>query len=219
MNSPLQVPWRRPFQGSWEVWSPVVWTHPVVLFNKRYHHPILPLQRYWPWPPCDATWQVRQPHNIERLGYSGQISSTPDALPPRSLPTTSVTSTWAHFIVPSLCFLSVEGISMGLRSSSWYSFHSLTMCPVELRSSPPTLQTVFSDNCFPLLKCQMVSPSLYPVVQNIHKEIRWDDNKVDHQSVAWGLLEPCVLMETLGVCYGQAVTSRESNDKTPLMLK
>lgn len=93
------------------------------------------------------------------------------------------------------------------------------MCPVELRSLPLTLQTVFADNCFPLLKCQMVSPSLYPVVQNICQEIRWDDNKVDHWSLAWGLLEPCELTETLAVCYGQAVTRTESNDKTPLMLK
>lgn len=166
-------------------------------------------------PRCDAAWQLRQPHYIVRLGYSGQISSTPDALPPRSLPTTSVTLTWAHFIVPSLCFLSgryFNGIEELL-----VVFLPLSDNVSIWAQKLPTDTT--NSVCRQLLPPPKVSEGQPLSLSSCSKHTP-NDNKVDHQSLAWGLLEPCVLMEAIAVCYGQTgLASKESYVKTPLVLK
>ena len=91
-------------------------------------------------PDCHAMLQRRvsqdSPTTSRDLRYSGRISSTPSALPPRSLPTTSVTSAWVINKSPAPAS-SMEGVSVGLRRSSKYSFHCLTISPVEVNSSPP----------------------------------------------------------------------------------
>ncbi|KAI3374032.1 hypothetical protein L3Q82_022592 [Scortum barcoo] len=100
-----------------------------------------------PQPPCNVAeaCQPRQPHNIQRLEVLRAGSHPPPgALPLWSLRTTSVTSGLGdgrvHLRVPSLCFLIMEGKSVGLRRSSKYFFHRPTMSPVEVNrptDSPP----------------------------------------------------------------------------------
>ncbi|KAG1949896.1 hypothetical protein F2P79_011597 [Pimephales promelas] len=70
------------------------------------------------------------------LRYSGRISSTPGALPPRSFLTTSVTSARVmdeFTSEPSASASSMEDVTAGLRRSSKYSFHRPTTSPVEAR--------------------------------------------------------------------------------------
>ncbi len=91
LDSPLQYP-GIDFSGEAEECDPpIVVTHPLVPFLKR--GTTTPFAT-----PRDAMLQRRvsqdSPTTSRDLRYSGQISSTPDALPLRSLQTTSVTSAW-----------------------------------------------------------------------------------------------------------------------------
>ncbi|MED6251614.1 hypothetical protein ATANTOWER_000422, partial [Ataeniobius toweri] len=79
------------------------------------------------------------PTTSRDLRYSGRISSTPEALPPRSFLTTSVTSAWVMKESSPESPASVstrECVMAGLRRSSKYSFHRPIM---SLRGQqPPT---------------------------------------------------------------------------------
>lgn len=72
---------------------------------------------------------------------SGQISSNPEAQPPRSCSTASVTS------APVLGYsaFSIEDMSAGLRKSSKRSFYRPVMSSVDISSTPPSLYTEFID--------------------------------------------------------------------------
>uniref|UniRef100_A0AAY5KIR9 RNA methyltransferase n=1 Tax=Esox lucius TaxID=8010 RepID=A0AAY5KIR9_ESOLU len=72
------------------------------------------------------------PTTSRDLRYSGRISSTPGALPPRSFLTTSVTSARVmdeSTSEPSSSASSMEDVTAGLRRSSKYSFHRPTTSP------------------------------------------------------------------------------------------
>ncbi|KAK0130536.1 hypothetical protein N1851_035235 [Merluccius polli] len=93
------------------------------------------------------------PHNIQGLKeLRGGTSSTPGALPLRSFLTTSATS------APELGEPTPEspgpaslpeGVSVGLRRSSKYSFHRSTTSRVEVSSAPSPPYTVLTMHCFP----------------------------------------------------------------------
>ncbi|KAK0137932.1 hypothetical protein N1851_025856 [Merluccius polli] len=108
------------------------------------------------------------PTTSRALRNSGRTSSTPGALPPRSFLTTSATS--APEIgeptpeSPGPASLP-EGVSVGLRRSSKYSFHQSTTSRVEVSSAPSPPYTVLTMHCFLLLRRRMV-------VQNLFKAIR-----------------------------------------------
>ncbi|MED6280786.1 hypothetical protein CHARACLAT_014374 [Characodon lateralis] len=75
------------------------------------------------------------------LRYSGWISSTPEVLPPWSL-TILVTSAWVIHKSNSESSVSAstrEGVTVGLRKPSKYSFHHPVMSPVEVSNSAPPL--------------------------------------------------------------------------------
>ncbi|KAK0138509.1 hypothetical protein N1851_024970 [Merluccius polli] len=100
------------------------------------------------------------------LRNSGRTSSTPGALPPRSFLTTSATSapeigeptpeSPGHASLP-------EGVSVGLRRSSKYSFHRTSRVEVSSAPSPPYI--VLTMHCFPLLRRWMVVQNLFEAVQ------------------------------------------------------
>ncbi|XP_015259126.1 PREDICTED: NACHT, LRR and PYD domains-containing protein 3-like [Cyprinodon variegatus] len=71
-------------------------THPPVpLLMEGNHHPSLPIQGDCPRPPMlKRRVNHDSPTTSRALRYSGRISSTPEALPPWSFLTTSVTSAW-----------------------------------------------------------------------------------------------------------------------------
>ncbi|KAK0156608.1 hypothetical protein N1851_000040 [Merluccius polli] len=98
------------------------------------------------------------------LRNSGRTSSTPRALPPRSFLTTSATSAPEIGESPGPAFLP-EGISVGLRRSSKYSFHRSTTSRVEVSSVPSPPYTVLMMHCFPLLRRQMVVQNLFEAVR------------------------------------------------------
>ncbi|KAK0151876.1 hypothetical protein N1851_006751 [Merluccius polli] len=108
------------------------------------------------------------PTTSRALRNSGWTSSTPRALPPRSFLTTSATS--APEIgeptpeSPGPASLP-EGVSVGLRRSSKYSFHRSTTSRVEVSSAPSPPYTVLTMHYFPLLRRRMV-------VQNLFKAVR-----------------------------------------------
>ncbi|MED6249771.1 hypothetical protein ATANTOWER_019286 [Ataeniobius toweri] len=82
------------------------------------------------------------PTTSRDLRYSGRISSTPEALPPRSFLTTLVTPAWVMKESGPKSPASVstrECMMAGLRRSSKYSFHRPIMSPVEVNSLPPPL--------------------------------------------------------------------------------
>ncbi|KAK0146532.1 hypothetical protein N1851_014139 [Merluccius polli] len=108
------------------------------------------------------------PTTSRALRNSGRTSSTPGALPPRSFLTTSATS--APEIggptpeSPGPASLP-EGVSVGLRRSSKYSFHRSTTSRVEVSSAPSPPYTVLMMHCFPLLRRRMVVQNLFEAVR------------------------------------------------------
>ncbi|KAK0132992.1 hypothetical protein N1851_031638 [Merluccius polli] len=108
------------------------------------------------------------PTTSRALRNSGRTSSTPGALPPRSFLTTSATS--APEIggptpeSPGPASLP-EGVSVGLRRSSKYSFHRSTTSRVEVSSAPSPPYTVLTMHCFPLLRRRMVIQNLFEAVR------------------------------------------------------
>ncbi|KAK0152627.1 hypothetical protein N1851_005851 [Merluccius polli] len=108
------------------------------------------------------------PTTSRALRNSGRTSSTPGALPPRSFLTTSATS--APEIgeptpeSPGPASLP-EGVSVGLRRSSKYSFHRSTTSRVEVSSAPSPPYTVLTMHCFPLLRRRMVVQNLFEAVR------------------------------------------------------
>ncbi|KAK0147911.1 hypothetical protein N1851_012372 [Merluccius polli] len=104
------------------------------------------------------------PTTSRALRNSGRTSSTPGALPPRSFLTTSATS--APEIEeptpesPGPASLP-EGVSVGLRRSSKYSFHRSTTSRVEVSSAPSPPYTVLAMHCFLLLRHRMVVQNLF----------------------------------------------------------
>ncbi|XP_056879149.1 trypsin Blo t 3-like [Takifugu flavidus] len=108
------------------------------------------------------------PTTSRALRDSGRISSTPGALPPRSFLTTSATS--APEIREPISrspgpTSSLEGVLVGLRRSSKYSFHRSTTSRVEVSSTPSPLHTVLTVHCFPLLRRRMVVQNLFEAVR------------------------------------------------------
>ncbi|KAK0137297.1 hypothetical protein N1851_026501 [Merluccius polli] len=108
------------------------------------------------------------PTTSRALRNSGRTSSTPGALPPRSFLTTSATS--APEIgeptpkSPGPASL-LEGVSVGLRRSSKYSFHRSTTSRVEVSSAPSPPYAVLTMHCFPLLRRRMVVQNLFEAVR------------------------------------------------------
>ncbi|KAK0137955.1 hypothetical protein N1851_025831 [Merluccius polli] len=102
------------------------------------------------------------------LRNSGRTSSTPGALPPRSFLTTSATSApeigGPTSESPGPASLP-EGMSVGLRRSSKYSFHRSTTSRVEVSSAPSPPYTVLTMHCFPLLRRRMVVQNLFEAVR------------------------------------------------------
>ncbi|KAL3968637.1 hormone-sensitive lipase [Sarotherodon galilaeus] len=99
---------------------------------------------------------------------SGRTSSTPGALPPRSCLTASVTSTpeiGGSFPSSPDSASSSEDVSVGLRRSSKYSFHRLTIFSVDVSSAPPALYTVQVEHRFPLLRRLTVCQNLFEAVR------------------------------------------------------
>ncbi len=149
----------------------VVGTHPPVpLLKQRDHRP--GLQSRGTVPDRHAMLQRRvnqdSPTTSRDLRYSGRISSTPGALPPRSFLTTSVTSAWVMGESPSetpVSASSSEDVTVGLRRSSKYSFHRPTTSPVEVNSSPLALYTVSVKHCFPLLRRRTVCQNFFEADQ------------------------------------------------------
>ncbi|KAK0131296.1 hypothetical protein N1851_034012 [Merluccius polli] len=111
---------------------------------------------------------LHSPTTSRALRNSGQTSSTPGALPPRSFLTTSATS------APEIGEPTPESpgpaslpkaVSVGLRrSSTEYSFHRSTTSQVEVSSAPSPSYTVLTMHCFPLLRCRMVVQNLFEAV-------------------------------------------------------
>ncbi len=117
-DSPLLYP-GIDFSGKAEECDPpIVGTHPPVpLLKKGDHHPFCPVQRHCPRPPCNVTeaCQPRQPHHIQGLEVLRADLIHPDALPLRSLQTTSVTSAWVmdeSTPESSISASSMEGVSV-----------------------------------------------------------------------------------------------------------
>ncbi|KAK0154540.1 hypothetical protein N1851_003353 [Merluccius polli] len=108
------------------------------------------------------------PTTSRALRNSRRTSSTPGALPPRTFLTTSATS--APEIgeptpeSPGPASLP-EGVSVGLRRSSKYSFHRSTTSRVEVSSAPSPPYTVLTMHCFPLLRRRMVVQNLFEAVR------------------------------------------------------
>ncbi|CAL8332546.1 unnamed protein product [Merluccius merluccius] len=101
------------------------------------------------------------------LRNSGRNSSTPGALPPKSFLTTLPTS------APEIGEPTPEspgpaslpdGVSVGLRRSSKYSFHRSTTSRVEVSSTPSPPYTVLTIHCFPLLRRRMVVQNLFEAI-------------------------------------------------------
>ncbi|MEQ2309504.1 hypothetical protein AMECASPLE_039449, partial [Ameca splendens] len=92
------------------------------------------------------------PTTSRDLRYSGRISSTPEALPPRSFLTTSLTSAWVMKESNPKSPASVstrECVMAGLRRSSKYSFHRPIMSPVEVSSLPPHCKQCWRSTASP----------------------------------------------------------------------
>ncbi|MEQ2308749.1 hypothetical protein AMECASPLE_031430 [Ameca splendens] len=80
------------------------------------------------------------PTTSRDLRYSGRFLSIPEALPPQSFLTTSVTSAWVMKESNPESPASVstrECVMAGLRRSLKYYFHRPIMSPVEVNSLPP----------------------------------------------------------------------------------
>nr|XP_061790652.1 choline transporter-like protein 5-B [Nerophis lumbriciformis] len=95
---------------------------------------------------------------------TGQISSTPEASPPRNFLTILVTSTpdIGEPASESLCSASsCEGVSVELRKSTKNSANRLTF-RVEIASSPSPLYRELVVHCIPLLRPQMVDQTTRP---------------------------------------------------------
>ncbi|KAK0154259.1 hypothetical protein N1851_003648 [Merluccius polli] len=58
-----------------------------------------------------------------------------------------------------------EGVLVGLRRSSKYSFHRSTTSQVEVSSAPSPPYTVLTMHCFPLLRRRMVVQNLFEGVR------------------------------------------------------
>ncbi|MEQ2309918.1 hypothetical protein AMECASPLE_003476 [Ameca splendens] len=111
---------------------------------KGDHHPVC--QSRGTVPDGQAMLKRRVNHDSSTtsrdMRYSGRISSTPEALPPPTFLTTSVTSAWmmkeSNPEYPGSASTR-ECVMAGLRRSSKYSFHRPIMSPVEVSSFPPPL--------------------------------------------------------------------------------
>lgn len=143
------VSWCRPSLGYWVLWFPcsckTFSCPPVLLYPKILHipnhHAVLRRHANWVSPTTSrGTRGWCHPHSN---------------LPQKTLINTSVILNWVIDGSSSESQASastMEGFSLGLRSSSMYSFHNLKLSSVEGNSSPPALLRVLAEHCSTLLR-------------------------------------------------------------------
>ncbi|KAK0144303.1 hypothetical protein N1851_017342 [Merluccius polli] len=119
-------------------------------------------------PVCQSRGTAPDVHAMLQSRVNHDSPTTSRALPPRSFLTTLATS--APEIgeptpeSPGPASLP-EGVSVGLRRSSKYSFHQSTTSRDEVSSTPSPPYTVLTMHCFPLLRCRIVVQNLFEAVQ------------------------------------------------------